>query len=54
MGGYIQGQDKDLDDAILMWPKIINFISQKENETSNYEQSVKSLFELYSKEKNSE
>ncbi len=28
MGGYTQGQDKDLDDAILMWPKLIDFISQ--------------------------
>ena len=28
MGGYTPGQDKDLDDAIAMWPKIIDFISQ--------------------------
>tara|TARA_B100002051_G_scaffold81799_2_gene78127 strand:- start:420 stop:1742 length:1323 start_codon:yes stop_codon:yes gene_type:complete len=49
MGGYVQGQDKELDDAISMWPKIIDFISQKENETSNYENSLNTLLELYKK-----
>ncbi len=47
MGGYVQGQDKTLDDAILMWPKIIEFISQKEDHKTNYNDSVLGLLNLY-------
>ena len=47
MGGYTPGQDKDLDDAIAMWPKIIDFISQSSSEKANFESSRESLVKLY-------
>ena len=25
MGGYMQGQDRDLDQAVALWPEILNF-----------------------------
>ena len=50
MGGYVEGQDLMLDEAIKMWPKILDFISQKENEKSNFSDSIKGLIQLYSKE----
>ena len=48
MGGYTQGQDKDLDEAILMWPKLIDYISQSNSEKSDYETSKTQLLKLYS------
>ena len=50
MGGYVQGQDPMLDDAIKMWPKILDFISQKENEKTNFSDSIKGLLNLYTSE----
>ncbi len=50
MGGYVEGQDLMLDEAIKMWPKILDFISQKENEKSNFSDSIIGLIQLYSKE----
>ena len=50
MGGYVEGQDLMLDEAIKMWPKILDFISQKENEKTNFSDSIKGLIQLYSKE----
>jgi len=50
MGGYVQGQDPMLDDAIKMWPKILDFISQKENEKTNFSDSIKGLLNLYTNE----
>ncbi len=47
MGGYNQGQDRDLDDAIKMWPKIIDFISQPSKQKASYEESVSELLKLY-------
>ena len=47
MGGYSQGQDKDLDQAIQMWPKLIDFITQPHNEKSNFESSQTQLAKLY-------
>ena len=47
MGGYNPGQDKDLDDAITMWPKIIQFISQPSKQKASYEESVLELLKLY-------
>ena len=47
MGGYTPGQDKDLDDAIAMWPKLINFISQSSSEKASYENSRLALLKLY-------
>jgi flagellum-specific ATP synthase len=48
MGGYTQGQDKDLDKAILMWPKLIDYISQLNSEKGNYETAKSELLKLYS------
>ena len=48
MGGYTQGQDKDLDEAILMWPKLIDYITQLNSEKANYETAKSELLKLYS------
>ena len=48
MGGYTQGQDKDLDEAIIMWPKLIDFISQSNTEKSSFENAKAELLKLYS------
>ena len=47
MGGYTHGQDKDLDDAIIMWPKLIDFISQPNNQRADFDSSKNQLLELY-------
>ena len=47
MGGYTQGHDKDIDDAITMWPRIINFITQPHNQKADYEASISELLTLY-------
>ncbi|MDA0916920.1 MAG: FliI/YscN family ATPase [Proteobacteria bacterium] len=48
IGGYTQGQDKDLDEAIIMWPKLIDFISQSNTEKSSFENAKAELLKLYS------
>ena len=50
MGGYVQGQDEKLDEAIVMWPKILQFISQKENEKTKFDDCINELLNLYKKE----
>ena len=47
MGGYVQGKDTLLDEAITLWPKIVDFISQKENEKIDYSKCISSLLSLY-------
>ena len=47
MGGYTPGQDKDLDDSIAMWPKLIDFISQSSSEKATFENSRLALLKLY-------
>ena len=47
MGGYNQGQDKDLDEAIMMWPRIIDFITQPNNKKANYDSSIEELLKLF-------
>ena len=47
MGGYVPGKDKILDEAITIWPKIIDFISQKENEKIKYSECISKLIKLY-------
>ncbi len=47
MGGYVQGKDQILDEAILMWPKILDFISQKEGEKIKYDECISMLLRLY-------
>ena len=46
MGGYVQGQDADLDVALKLWPEIINFLQQNENEVCNFETSELQLEQL--------
>ena len=48
MGGYTQGQDKDLDEAILMWPKLIDYITQLNSEKADYDTAKSELLKLYS------
>ncbi len=50
MGGYVQGQDEKMDEAIAMWPKILDFISQKENEKTKFDDCVQGLLNLYKKD----
>ena len=47
MGGYTAGQDKDLDNAIAMWPKLIDFISQSNSEKANFDNAKSELLKLY-------
>jgi flagellum-specific ATP synthase len=46
MGGYVKGQDPDLDYALQYWPQILSFLNQPENEKSDVANSIKSLKEL--------
>ncbi|MFY0682414.1 MAG: FliI/YscN family ATPase [Thalassovita sp.] len=46
MGGYSAGQDKDLDAAIALWPKIEAFIGQLKSEKVTFEQSAQQLLKL--------
>ena len=46
MGGYAQGQDPDLDKALNLWPEIVKFLQQNENEVCNFETSGTQLSEI--------
>ena len=46
MGGYMQGQDLDLDKAVALWPEILNFLKQGEGEVCDYASSRASLHKL--------
>ena len=46
MGGYMQGQDLDLDKAVALWPEILNFLKQGEGEVCDYTSSRASLQKL--------
>ena len=46
MGGYMQGQDRDLDQAVALWPEIINFLKQEEDLVCNFNSSSESLIRL--------
>ena len=46
MGGYTPGQDLDLDQAIALWPQIVEFVSQKPNEKAAYQDSISQLLAL--------
>jgi len=48
MGGYVQGQDADLDKAMQLWPSIIDFLKQDADEKCDYETSLKNLIGLVS------
>ena len=46
MGGYVQGQDPDLDTAMQLWPSIVEFLQQEDGELASYEDSVLELKKL--------
>lgn len=46
MGGYMQGQDLDLDKAVALWPKMVNFLTQGEDEVCDYSSSLDGLQKL--------
>ena len=47
MGGYTQGQDQTLDQAISLWPKITEFIKQQENKKESFSSSSTELMEVF-------
>ena len=46
MGGYVQGQDPDLDQALTLWPEILKFLHQDENEVRDFEAAHDQLSKL--------
>ncbi len=46
MGGYVQGQDPELDLAIKLWPDIISLISQSASEKANFGESRQALINV--------
>ena len=46
MGGYVQGQDPDLDQAMQLWPSIIEFLQQEDEEECDFSKSVEQLKNL--------
>ena len=46
MGGYVSGQDQDLDKALELWPEITNFLQQEENEICSFGDSKTGLLNL--------
>ena len=46
MGGYVQGQDPELDVAIKLWPDIVGHISQNASEKANFEESRQALINV--------
>ncbi|MBF96545.1 MAG: Flagellum-specific ATP synthase [Alphaproteobacteria bacterium MarineAlpha9_Bin4] len=43
MGGYSKGQDKSIDDAHQIWPKIVEFMKQDSSEKDTFEGSYEKL-----------
>ena len=46
MGGYVQGQDLDLDQAMQIWPNILQFLQQEDEEKCDFDKSVELLKNL--------
>ena len=46
MGGYVQGQDVDLDIAMQLWPSIVKFLQQNDGELASFPQSIEDLKNL--------
>ena len=46
MGGYTKGQDQSIDEAHLLWPKIVEFIKQDQNIKTTFEEALKKLNEI--------
>ena len=43
MGGYVQGQDLDLDQAMQIWPNILQFLQQEDEEKCDFDKSAELL-----------
>ena len=46
MGGYVQGQDLDLDQAMQIWPAIIEFLQQDDDAKCDFSESIEMLKNL--------
>ena len=46
MGGYIKGQDADLDLAVQLWPKIVDFLQQEQSASFSFLETEKLLSKL--------
>jgi flagellum-specific ATP synthase len=46
MGGYAEGQDEDLDQAVKLWPKIVEFISQQPDTPADFNSSLRDLLAI--------
>ena len=46
MGGYVQGQDLDLDHAMQIWPNILQFLQQEDEEKCDFDKSAELLKNL--------
>ena len=46
MGGYVQGQDLDLDQAMQIWPNILQFLQQEDEEKCYFDKSAELLKNL--------
>jgi len=46
MGGYVQGQDLDLDQAMQIWPSILQFLQQEDEEKCDFDKSAELLKNL--------
>jgi flagellum-specific ATP synthase len=46
MGGYVQGQDPDLDQAMQLWPSIMDFLQQDDEEECDFSKSAEQLKNL--------
>ena len=46
MGGYVPGQDPDLDEAMQLWPRIEAFIRQGPHEPADFDESRNALVAL--------
>ena len=43
MGGYTEGQNEEIDKALLTWPKICDLIKQNYKNKSNIKDSIEKL-----------
>lgn len=46
MGGYVAGQDDTLDEAVKLWPKMVDFISQPPTQRTTLSESAQSLLSI--------
>jgi flagellum-specific ATP synthase len=46
MGGYVSGQDADLDQAVALWPKLVDYISQSPDDQAELSKSSSQLISI--------